>query len=781
MPSAYVSPGMYVVEDDQSLFVPALAATPFGTVGCASWGPVNEPTLVTSQQQLFSWFGDLTGASAYVASSPQYPKHPMMYALSRYLRRGRAAIVVRVGNKNLAKAVGYLAGERTDKLAPAVNTTQPQVASPAAPTCSIQSGGNLPVGVYRVSTTWVTANGETVASPETTGNTTTTTLGNTTIRVTVGTFANTGETVVGANVYITQAGGASGTGRLAKYVTAPGTVDITDLPMDLSSNVYKLTAKYYGTYGNLLRVHIDEGSNWTYANPTRKLTLFIQSPVDDSKVNQVEVYDAVKADPTNTSALSDDVLFRMRDGVSQFVEVDLISTPTANTAGTSTPATPASVTPTTGGTLATGSYSVSYTYVTSTGESLPSTSGTVTIAGANNAFTFVANSIPASPVVSKLNVYLSSAGGSSNDERLTMSYPVTANTHTVTVTQLAGKQKLSYSPTQNPSVSLSGGNDGTPASTDNDYASTFIGAGASNGVEATGLQLFRNTEAVQIGLLAAPGISHVNVVNELIDVAAVSRGDCLALIDPPPALTPDQVIKWHNGSLGTAGAPQAALNSSYAALFWPWVQVNDGLNSQDLYIPPSSFASETIAFTDFVAEQWYAPAGLNRGILTNVKKAQYKPTQGERDILYSGTNAVNPITTFAANGIVIWGQRTLQRQPTALDRINVRRLLIYVRQKIRETTLSLVFEPNDTTMWRKFINTVTPLLQGVKNRRGIVDFKVVMDASTNPPEIVEQNQAIAKVFIKPTKAAEIIVVRLITTSQSSNFDEDVVSTGSIGV
>ncbi len=781
MPSAYVSPGMYVVEDDQSLFVPALAATPFGTVGCASWGPVNEPTLITSQEQLYYTFGDLTGASAYVASSPQYPKHPMIYALARYLRRGRAAVVIRVGNADLAKAVGYLSGERTDKLAPAVNTTQPQVAAPAAPTCSVQTGGSLPNGVYRVSYTWVTANGETTASAETTGASATTTTGNSTIRVTVASFPNTAETVVGANLYITQAGGASGTGRLAKFVTSAGTADITELPLDYSSEVYKLTAKYNGTFGNRLKVHTDEGSNWTYANPTRKVTIFVQSPTDESKLSPVEVYDSLKADPTNTTALSDDVAYRMRDGISQFVEVDLISVPTANTAGTSTPATPASVTPTTGGTLATGSYSFSYTYVTATGESLPSTSGAATIAGANNAFTFVAGTIPASPVVTKLNVYLSTPGGSANDERLTMSYPVSANTHTVTVTQLAGKQKLAYSPTAAPSVSLSGGHDGTPATSDNDYASVFIGAGASNGVEATGLQLFRNTEAVQIGLLAAPGVSHASVVSELIDIASVSRGDCLALIDPPPALTPDQVIKWHNGTLGTSGSPQSALNSSYAALFWPWCQVFDGLNSQDLYVPPSAFAAETIAYTDFVSEQWYAPAGLNRGILTNVKKAQYKPTQGERDVLYSGTNAVNPITTFAANGIVVWGQRTLQRQPTALDRINVRRLLIFVRQKIRETTLSLVFEPNDTTMWRKFINTVSPMLQGIKNRRGVVDFKVVMDASTNPPEIVEQNQAVAKVFIKPTKAAEVIVVKLITTSQASNFNEEVVSTGSVGI
>lgn len=778
MPSAYVSPGMYVVEDDQSLFVPALAATPFGTVGCASWGPVNEPTLITSQEQLYQTFGDLTGASAYVASTPQYPKHPMVYALARYLRRGRAAVVVRVGNSSLAKATGYLAGERSDRLAPSINTTQPFVAAPSAPTCALQAGGNLPIGVYRVSTTWVTANGETVASAETTGATTTTNSGNTTIRVTIGTFANTGETVVGANIYITQAGGASGTGRLVKYATAPGTVDITDLPVDTSSNVYKLTARYNGTYGNRLLVGVDEGSNWTYANPTRKVTLYVKSPIDDAKIQQLEVYDALKTDPTNTSALSDDVLYRMRDGVSAFFTVGLISVPTANTAGTSTPPTPAG-TPTTGGTLAAGTYSFTYTYVTASGESLPATANTVSITGANNAFTFTASSIPASPVVTKLNVYLSPSGGSSNDTRLTMSYPVSANTHTVTVTQLAGAQKLAYSPTSAPHVTLSGGHDGTPASSDNDYASTFIGAGASNGVEPTGLQLFRNTEAVQVGLIAAPGISHTSVVSELIDIAAVSRGDCLALIDPPPALTPDQIIKWHNGSLGTSGAPQSALNSSYAALFWPWVQLFDGLNSQDLYVPPSAFAAETIAYTDFVSEQWYAPAGLNRGVLTNVKKAQYRPTQGERDILYSGTNAVNPITTFAANGIVVWGQRTLQRTPTALDRINVRRLLIYVRQRIRETTLSLVFEPNDTTMWRKFINTVSPLLQGIKNGRGITDFKVQMDASTNPPEIVEQNQAVAKVFIKPTKAAEIIVVKLITTSQASNFDEEVVTTGSV--
>lgn len=241
-------------------------------------------------------------------------------------------------------------------------------------------------------------------------------------------------------------------------------------------------------------------------------------------------------------------------------------------------------------------------------------------------------------------------------------------------------------------------------------------------------------------------------------------------------------MNWHNGLRGEDYDPTFALDSSYAALFWPWCQINDSYNSvntplgvsgQKLYLPPSAFAAEAIAFTDYVSDPWFAPAGLSRGRITGITKVQYTPNQGDRDILYSEGNAVNSIATFSQTGVAIWGQRTLQRTPTALDRINVRRLMIYLREQIRAASLRLVFEPNTPSMWRRFTGIVEPFLRSVKNRQGVIDYKIVMDSSTNPPEVVEQNMARGIIYIKPTKTAEIIVLDFVVTNQSSNFDETV--------
>ena len=198
---------------------------------------------------------------------------------------------------------------------------------------------------------------------------------------------------------------------------------------------------------------------------------------------------------------------------------------------------------------------------------------------------------------------------------------------TFTLTKTADKQVLADSPTLNPNVQFAGGSSGVPDVGDE---SVYIGTPQTSTDDPTGLQIFRNAEAVQIGLLACPGQYDAAVVNELIDIAEVARGDCMALIDPPPELSPDEVIKWHNGQLGSTGSPQVALNSSYAALYWPYLQVQDSLNNQKLYLPPSGFAAEVFAYNDFISAPWFAPAGLTRGKLTNVLRAQYQPNQGDR-------------------------------------------------------------------------------------------------------------------------------------------------------
>lgn len=796
MASAYVSPGLYIREQDESLFVSNLADTPLGAVGLAKWGPVNEATLVTSQAQLFSTFGPLSGSASYSKASgvANYPDFPMVYAVDRYLRRGRRAVIVRVGDTAagnataLAKATGYLMGATTNRTAPEVNSTVPAISDPSAPIVAVKkgTGGTLANGEYFLVYTLVNANGETKASPEQV--TKITVDGGPTSSLTVTPpAAVTGATAY--NLYIAYAA-PSGTPDAG---TAQFIVQRTDfggaafdlagpLPSNTASKVYKVTAKYHGTHGNNVQLHVGRGSDWALSSPSQKLTVFLHSTVSD-KTSQVEVFDGLVADAADTT---DDVLVRVNNETSAFVSLDLISPPAANTSGLAgAPGALVSAVAGSAGRLATGSYRVGVSYEDATGETVATYNGSaVSVTGPNGSIAVTTElTVPSGALYA--HVYISPAGGANVDARRvqTRSKPSGgwgSSSQVFTITQTADKQYLELSPSASPNVTLSGGQDGVWASnaTLSHKQSIFIGTAETLSENPTGLKIFRNAEANRVSLLAVPGISWSGVINEMIDVCAVGRGDCLALVDPPANLKPQEVMKWHNGQLGTTGAPAVVLNSSYAAVYWPWLKTLDSLNEQELWLPPSGFVAEVIAFNDYQADPWFAPAGLVRGKITNVLEAQYKPNQGDRDVLYSGGNAVNPITTFAASGIVVWGQRTLQREPTALDRVNVRRLLIVLRLAIDAAARVLVFQPNDNTLWRKFSNTVNPILEGVRQRRGLVDFKVVMDATTNTPDVIEQNQCIGNVFLKPTKAAEMIILNFIVTTQASTFDETVTS-GSI--
>jgi phage tail sheath protein FI len=287
--------------------------------------------------------------------------------------------------------------------------------------------------------------------------------------------------------------------------------------------------------------------------------------------------------------------------------------------------------------------------------------------------------------------------------------------------------------------------------------------------QPTGMQLLASPSAVDINLLAAPGWYDIAVVNEMIQLCE-ARKDCMAIIDPPNDLTPQEVVDWHNGQ-GIWSGQHAALNSSYAALYYPWVRVYDSYNSQYVYTPPSGHVLAVYAFTDFSTETWFAPAGLTRGRVISGVDVAYGPTPGEMDLLYGDGNAVNPIARFTKDGIVVWGQRTLQRKPTALDRVNVRRLMLYLYKVLSTTLRYLVFEPNDEKTWNLFGHLTVPYLNEVRQRRGLYDFRVKCDETTNTPEVIDRNELHAQIFLKPVKAAEFIQVDLVITSTGANFDE----------
>ncbi len=338
-------------------------------------------------------------------------------------------------------------------------------------------------------------------------------------------------------------------------------------------------------------------------------------------------------------------------------------------------------------------------------------------------------------------------------------------------TQFAGSNYLTvtdtglYTTLKTGAVTLTGGDDGAPVD-DSDIVGTTVGN------VSTGLQLFRNPEIVDINMVLAPGRWEKSVVNELLDLAE-ERGDCMAIPDPPSGLTVQQVVDWHNGLLtGNPDYLTSAINSSYGALYWPWIEVYDSFNDQYLWTAPSGVAARIWAFNDSVAEPWFAPAGLVRGNPSGLLDLEHSPTLGERDYMYgqSGNN-VNPFVNFVQDGITLWGQKTLQRAPTALDRINVRRMLLYARKVIATAVRYLVFEPNDEITWLRFRMLVEPFLQNIATRRGIYDFRVVCDKTTNTAYYIDQNVMRGKLLIKPTKTAEIIELDFTLLPTGANFEE----------
>jgi phage tail sheath protein FI len=320
---------------------------------------------------------------------------------------------------------------------------------------------------------------------------------------------------------------------------------------------------------------------------------------------------------------------------------------------------------------------------------------------------------------------------------------------------------------------LSAGNDG------DDWTTGSV-VGTYTGSVATGLQIFRDPDNIFINLLTAPGVAYAAVIAEIIDICS-TRGDCMGVVDPPTGLNPQQVTDWHNGdaAVGAVTVDQEArtetntttFNSSYAALYWPHTTVFDKFNDQNIVIPPSGMMLRTMAHTDNVADPWFAPAGPQRTQGQAVLALEQNPTLGERDLMQLPGNNVNPIANISGVGIVVMGQKTLQRAPTALDRVNVRRLLLAAEKVVAQAVFFLIFEPNDAVLHRRFVNLVGPVFEDIKARRGLFDFRVIMDSSTTTDLLVDQSTALGKIFLQPTKAAEKIIASFNLVPTGANFEE----------
>ena len=319
----------------------------------------------------------------------------------------------------------------------------------------------------------------------------------------------------------------------------------------------------------------------------------------------------------------------------------------------------------------------------------------------------------------------------------------------------------STDPPANGTYPLLGGLNGISGLVAGDYIGQTLPGGAK-----TGLQLLGNAEITDVNIIAVPGVSDGATIVAM-DSLCQSRGDCMFLADPPPGLDVDGVIDWHNG----VGYPHSAFNTSYGATYWSWLTWYDNYNQQNILEPPSGFLAAIMAFTDQNAEPWFAPAGLTRGRIPEALDVELSPDQGQRDLLYGNGNAVNPIVNSISFGVFVRGQRTLQRSPTALDRVNVRRLMLVLRKVVATAVARLEFEPNDTTTQDRFVNLVTPFLESVVARRGIEQFSVICDDTTNTSVTINRNELRGKILLKPVKVAEIIVVEFTLLPTGATFAE----------
>ena len=275
------------------------------------------------------------------------------------------------------------------------------------------------------------------------------------------------------------------------------------------------------------------------------------------------------------------------------------------------------------------------------------------------------------------------------------------------------------------------------------------------------IALMKNKDAYRYNVLFTPGLmnslsNHTSKISTII-TNTISRGDALYVPD----------MTEYEGTINEAITQAASRDTSYAATYWPWVKCIDPGTGKMVWIPASTVVPGVYAYNDKVAAPWFAPAGINRGGLNTVQYAKYKLTQANKDDLYEAN--INPLATISGEGVVVFGQKTLQKEASALDRVNVRRLVIELKQYIGQLADQIVFEQNTATTRKNFIARVTPYLEAIQQKQGLYAFKVLMDESNNGPDVIDRNQLVGEIYIQPTRTAEFISIDFILMPTGAEF------------
>ena len=273
------------------------------------------------------------------------------------------------------------------------------------------------------------------------------------------------------------------------------------------------------------------------------------------------------------------------------------------------------------------------------------------------------------------------------------------------------------------------------------------------------INLLSNVDDYKFNVLLTPGLTDANAPSQVTSIISNTqdRGDSIYVLD----------LVNYNSSVSSVISAGQSRDTSYAASYWPWVQVVDPDLGKNVWVPASTVIGGVYAFNDKVAEPWFAPAGINRGGLGTVIRAERKLTSNDRDDLYQGK--VNPIATFPSSGVVVYGQKTLQNKPSALDRVNVRRLLISLKSYISQVALNLVFEQNTVATRNNFLAQVNPYLESVQQRQGLYAFRVIMNESNNTADVIDRNELVGAIYLQPTKTAEFIYLDFNITPTGATF------------
>lgn len=275
------------------------------------------------------------------------------------------------------------------------------------------------------------------------------------------------------------------------------------------------------------------------------------------------------------------------------------------------------------------------------------------------------------------------------------------------------------------------------------------------------INLLSNKDEYRFNLLVTPGLTsdlHASATNVIISNTQ-ERGDSLFIID----------LTTYDGTGEEAITQAQSIDNSYAAAYWPWLNIIDPATGKYVWVPASTLIPGVYAYNDKVSAPWFAPAGINRGGLSTVLRAQYKLTQNQKDELY--INNINPINTFPKQGVVVFGQKTLQKGNSALDRVNVRRLLIELKGYIGQLADNIVFEQNTAQTRFSFTNKVEPYLQSIQQRQGLYAYKIIMDESNNGPDVIDRNQLVGQIYIQPTRTAEFISLDFVLLPTGASFGQ----------